>query len=559
MQGAATVMGHRRLLWRRLSLLVVLVTVTSLCNFTYIYLYSKDNNSLVLLPINSDNHVNTRQLGDMYGGGNYLVNVQNKIRSTKTLTITGRLAAQFNDEDNKTLEETLFEGVSINPENTQLNVWPVRKKLQILHQTTAAPFIRTQGTSTPRHNATRGYMLADDYWEQQSSGSRNLQLLQCWAGHLNLSVVEPFTEDSTFRTYLTTLHPVNKQGQPELRFSDLFDLQTWNQKNQALGHAKLDRWEDFLINTPKEVITVQFKYAYVDEVHQNRKQLKNNPISSLQSSVRYKNGCPKGWPRENQLQFLRSQHIRIVRNVCFNFEYGDFLTTEDFKKHIYDRFAPENTTVVFKQWRGTGGIGRVLVKDSPCHNTFIQEYIVPSQRLITDTQLYTLKYLTGSNTTYIAIMARLEKSKITMRRDGIVTYCLNKTISYWEQLKAESGIDTTFLSIDIGKYGSNSFRNTGDKSDLLTEFRKFFRRLYNNSLTVPTWERSFEEVSHSTDAGYIALLQKTIVTHAKCVIFVGGGSFQKHALHLYKSLHPRQDHCIRIVNECTLPKNLPLL
>jgi len=130
-------MGRRRLLWRRLSLLIALVTVTSLCNFTYIYLYSKDNNSLVLLPINSDNHVNTRHLGDMYGGGNYLVNVQNTIRSTKSLTIAGRLAAQFADEDNKTSEEILFEGVSIKPENTQLNVWPVRKKLQILHQTTS--------------------------------------------------------------------------------------------------------------------------------------------------------------------------------------------------------------------------------------------------------------------------------------------------------------------------------------------------------------------------------------------------------------------------------------
>ena len=526
-------MGHRRLLWRRLTLLVVLVTVTSLCNFTYIFLYCQDNNSHVLRPINSADHMNTRQLGDVHG--NYPVNIPNTIRTTKSLT--GRLATQFDNEDTyKILEKRALEAA-----NAKLNIGP-------------AP----QGTPAPRHNATRGYMLADDYWEQQSSGSRNLQLLQCWAGHLNLSVVEPFTQDSSLRTYLMSLHPVNKQGQPELRFSDLFNLQTWNRENKALGHAVLDRWEDFLIHSPKDVITVQFKYAYVDEVHQNRKRLQQNPSQSLQSSVRYKTGCTRGWPRENQILFLRSEHYRIVRTVCFNFEYGDFLTADDFNKHIYDRFAPENTTVVFKQWRGTGGIGRVLIKDSPCHNSFVQEHIVPSQRLIAETKLYTEKYLAGSSTTYIAIMARLEKSKITMRRDGIVSYCLDKTISYWEQLKSDSGIDTTFLSIDIGKYGSNSFRNTGDRSDLSTEFRKFFTRLYNNSLTIPSWEHTFEDVSHGTDAGYIALLQKTIVTRAKCVIFVGGGSFQKHALNLYRTLHPRQDHCIRIVNECTLPKNLPL-
>lgn len=551
-------------MWRRLNLLVVFVIVMMLCNFGYISLYSRplivspqddtwreeaarieyvhERDTIpqeVLAPTSSDPQ--SPHLSE---------NTQSNVKSTDTFT--RKLSVQANNAMLKDLQHNAVK------KKREARVPPVamvvRRKQLDSSKAPAAPFLRD--IAAPKQGTTKAYMLADDYWEQQSSGSRNLHLLQCWAGQLNLSVLEPFMHDSSLRTHLTSLHPTNKQGQPELRFGDLFDLQAWNKDSRELGYAGLEPWEDFLTNSPKDIITVQFKYAYSDEVRANKNRLRQNPLIDLKS--RYTTGCPKGWPKEQQIQFLRSQDFRIVRDVCFNFEYGDFLTSDEFFRHIYAHYAPGDVTVVFKQWRGTGGIGRVLVKESLCHNAFTQEHIAPSRRLISDAQLYIQKYLSDRNNNYIAIMARLEKSKITLRRDGIVGYCLNKTISYLENLRADSGLNTTFLSIDIGKYGSNSFRNTGDKSDLSTEFKRFFTKLYNGSVSISSWEHGFEEISRSVDAGYIALLQKAIVTRAKCVIFVGGGSFQKHALHLYQTLHPTQERCIRIVKECTLPKNLPL-
>lgn len=556
-----TVMLHRNQLWRRLNQLVMLVIVMTLCNLGFIYLYSSSRPLLsphkdvwmeetakkgymhnipreALVPTSSD--LQSPQLSET---------TQSNIRSTDAFT---KNPPQVNNAMLKDLQQDVVTRVASVPPVAMV---VRRKKLDLSKtQSPPAPFLRD--IVAPTRGTTRAYMLADDYWEQQSSGSRNLHLLQCWAGQLNLSVVEPFMQDSSLRTHLTSVHPLNKQGQQELRFGDLFDLQAWNKDSRELGYAGLEPWEDFLINSPKDIITVQFKYAYSNEVRENKNRLRQNPLIDHKS--RYTTGCPKGWPREQQIQFLKSQNFRIVRDVCFNFDYGDFLTSDEFFRHIYAHYAPGDVTVVFKQWRGTGGIGRVLVKESPCHNAFTQEHIAPSRRLISDAQSYTQKYLSEKNNDYIAIMARLEKSKITLRRDGIVGYCLNKTISYWENLRADTGLNTTFLSIDIGKYGSNSFRNTGDKSDLLTEFKRFFTKLYNGSISISSWEHRFEEISQSVDAGYIALLQKAIVTRAKCVIFVGGGSFQKHALHLYQTLHPAQERCIRIVKECTLPKNLPL-
>ena len=555
-------MVHRNPLWRRLNLLVMFVIVMMLCNLGYISHYSR---SLIVSPHDDmwreeaarKGYIHERDIiprevlapttSDLQSP-HLSRNTQSNIRSTDTFP--RKLPVQANNAMLKDLQHNAVKREASVPPVAMV----VRRKQLDLSKAPAAPFLRD--IAAPKQGTTKAYMLADDYWEQQSSGSRNLHLLQCWAGQLNLSVVEPFMQDSSLRTHLTSLHPLNKQGQPELRFGDLFDLQAWNKDSRELGYAGLEPWEDFLINSPKDIITVQFKYAYSDEVRANKNRLRQNPLIDVKS--RYTTGCPKGWPKEQQTQFLRSQEFRIVRDVCFNFEYGDFLTSDEFFRHIYAHYAPGDVTVVFKQWRGTGGIGRVLVKESPCHNAFTQEHIAPSRRLISDAQSYIQKYLSDKNNNYIAIMARLEKSKITLRRDGIVGYCLNKTISYWENLRADTGVNTTFLSIDIGKYGSNSFRNTGDKSDLSTEFKRFFTKLYNGSISISSWEHRFEEISQSVDAGYIALLQKAIVTQAKCVIFVGGGSFQKHALHLYQTLHPTQERCIRIVKECTLPKNLPL-
>ena len=402
---------------------------------------------------------------------------------------------------------------------------------------------------TPVQSSTaRGYVLAGDFWEQQTSGSRNLQNLQCWAGKLGISVVEPFMHNSVLKT---SIHSQNG-----MRFGDLFSLESWNRYSMKQQHAILVPWEDFLQGAPKNVIVANLKYEYLPAVKKNRQLVKQDPSKFPPLSEMYKTGCSKGWPDTRMYKQLKMAKFKVVRNVCFNFEYGNKLTTDEFNHDLYGSYSPNDVIVIFRQWRGTGPPARVLVTDSGCHNTFIQEHVGPSPRLVRVAEIYTQKYLKGGK--YIAIMARLEKTKIAIPRKGIIPFCFQQIIKYWNETKIETGIETTFLSIDIGKYGSNSFRNTGDETNLLEEFKKFTRQLYGESFSIPNWENSFEDVSHMTDAGYIALLQKVLVTGASCVIFVGGGTFQRHALRLYQMLHANEEPCIKIITECTTHINLSL-
>lgn len=400
-------------------------------------------------------------------------------------------------------------------------------------------------SSTPEHplrasGASGGFVLAESYWEQQSSGCRNFQFLLCWAGRLNLTVVEPFMEDSVPRTHLSTPSP--RHGHALLRLSDLYNTEIWSQYSRRRHHASMAPWEHFLRDAPRNLITVHLKYK---QGEQNKKE-EPSPLE------RIKSGCNKVWPSQSQIDFLKTKGFRIVRGVCLNFAYGDHFTMQQFHQSIYGNYSPNETTVVFSEWRGIGSGGRVFISDTPCQASLHQTYLTPSRRLVADAKKYIDKYLTAGS--YVAIMARMEKAKQMLRKmhaKSIVPFCFDKLVKYWNATKAASGIKTLFLSIDMGKYGSNSFRDSGDGSNLLTEFTKFGREVYGSTFSVSQWESTFEEIGQTTDAGYIALLQKVIVIRASCVIFLGGGSFQRHALYLYQKLHPqRGEDCVRIVAEC---------
>ena len=418
---------------------------------------------------------------------------------------------------------------------------------------------------TGTSEALGGYVLADDYWEQQNSACRNLQSLQCWAAKLNVKVVEPFLVNSVLRTLPSSAK------HDWLRYSEMFDMKDWNIESVKLNHSILVPWEEFLTKASRQVITVEFRYAYAKDVHRKQAELRSNPAQQVKLECE----PHTGWPKLGQAALLMSHNFAIMRKVCINFEYGKYLNLSEFRDLILGDYSPDEVTIIFSQWRGLGIVGRILVGNSGCINTGLQENMKPSERLHEDADRYVSTYLTTNYTkytlpvpatqpqqssmAYIAVMARLEKSKLSFnKRQGIVPFCFKQTLEYTRNLVAESGIGRTFLSIDTGKYGSNSFRNTGDSSNLKDEFKKFFADFYGGRVKIGEWERTFRDIAGTDDSGYIALMQKMVVVRAKCVIFVGGGAFQKHALNLYKSSHPKKDWCIKIIKECTTDKNLPM-
>ena len=89
---------------------------------------------------------------------------------------------------------------------------------------------------------------------------------------------------------------------------------------------------------------------------------------------------------------------------------------------------------------------------------------------------------------------------------------------------------------------SSSIQNAGKGSEMDVGFKNFFNTLYyGQDFTLHDWEESFKHVAHTTDSGYVAMIQKMLVVEAQCVVFIGGGSFQKHAQTLYVHSHHKKE------------------
>ena len=431
-------------------------------------------------------------------------------------------------------------GIENLPPNLNSKVTQQTKTIANLHQIPRSSLLTEN--SEP---STKGYILAVNYYEQQSMGSRNLFQLQCWAQHLGLAVVKPVMKDSFLLTPLD-----ERQQQSLLKFEDSFDLQEWTRQTTASNFAPLVEWSDFLSKAPRNVILVQYNYPSVSVL--KRRQKAGEPVMQSHVGDRYKSGCSPKWPTSSQQAYLKSNNFHVVRSVCFNFYLGDQVTLDEFNAHLLGEHGVENVTIIMDLWRGLGTGQRVLIKDT-CSSMFpINENIKLSNRLISDASRYVETYL--ESLPFIAIMARLEMTLLTVhKKEPVLPFCLREIISELDAFKKDTGLNSTFLSIDIGRYGSKKWRTNVDP-DLKRDFGTFVQNVYGLSSSVSSWERTFEEIAttRSRDAGYIGLLQKAIVTQAKCILFVGGGAFQRHALYLYRQLHPRKDdQCLRVVPSCT--------
>jgi len=90
----------------------------------------------------------------------------------------------------------------------------------------------------------------------------------------------------------------------------------------------------------------------------------------------------------------------------------------------------------------------------------------------------------------------------------------------------------------VGRFGSKGYkRNPLMEFTVTQQVEKLIETLYGNSTTIQDWEETFLNISRTSNPGYIALLQKTIGTRAKCLLLVGGGTFQQHVIRLYQQMH----------------------
>ena len=400
-----------------------------------------------------------------------------------------------------------------------------------------------------------GYVLALNFHEQQTRASTNLFTLQCWAKTLFVNIVEPFVINSYFE------FPMNKNQDMNMRFSDIFQIQSWQALTTHHHFAPLASWDQFIAKAPRKLIVVRFRYLTVKEHKENMYKGKEAVHLVASSDMEgYKEGCKASRELDVKISYMINElNFTIVRDVCLNFARGDKLTLSQFNRHIFGGIGPKTVTVVMEEWKGVDverSGKRALILDSCMMKTIVQflTYLRPSQQLLCDARKYREKHFRTKK--YITLMVRTEKVDSLMQSADIerMMQCLNTTLQKWRELKKSSNIHDTFLAMDIGKYGSYSLmeHNVNTKyqpySDL---YAPFFREIFGADATIRTWEIGFEEVATMQDPGYIASLQKTIAMNSKCIIFTGGGSFQRHTKLLYERNNRNRKACTFIVQECS--------
>ncbi len=404
-------------------------------------------------------------------------------------------------------------------------------------------------TSTDSGVEKRGYILALKIYEQQTMATGNLLQLQCFGSKLNLEVVQPLIQDSTLSTPLDYT-----QHTDMLRLEDLYDMQEWRRHADNERFVPLVKWEEFMAHTSKNIVLVQMKYPTLTFLKSARKK------GTTERKVAYQEGC--GYKVVSKaFAKLEKKNFNVIRRVCFNFLSGEYIPLEVFQRELLQGHAPNNVTVIIDEWRGFGENQRVLIKDKICPDAQnYRDHTHSSSKVTRDAQLYIKKYLQRSKTAagYLAVIARYEMTALTCRKHNhsdphaIIPFCLEETMKQIYLTKKETKLTEIFLSSDLGKYGSRSFLRH-NYYDHQQEMEAFVGKVYGNKLTIREWERTFEETAESRDAGYIALVQQAIVARARCVLFVGGGTFQRHTLHLYNELHPdhQSERCVRVIERCT--------
>jgi hypothetical protein len=341
-----------------------------------------------------------------------------------------------------------------------------------------------------------------------------------------MSVVEPFLSRSELRS------PVDDRDVRRMsRFRDVYDIENWNSLSVGVNYSTLSSWEDFMHSAPRNLITVNLEYGTTKP----RRERKGKS---------YRQGCTSKGSWNRLVQFLKSKRFTVVRRVCINYAYVEKLTESEFHREVFGANKPTDSTVLFAAWRGLLN-NRMHITNSGCDRPTAHMEAEPSKQIILDARKYRETFLRTDN--YVSIFVRMEKAM--QSKEGNVTYCFHQTLDHWRKMVSDTGMNTTFLSADIGRLGSDTY-----KFQEMLAFSEFFSVIYGNQLTVKQWEATFERVSSLSQSGYIAMLQKTIASEAKCVLFVGGGSFQRNALQMYRKRHAGKDLCIHIVESCTADK-----
>ena len=371
---------------------------------------------------------------------------------------------------------------------------------------------------------SEGYIAVRVYVDQLTAGARNILGLQCLASWMGgIAVIEPSLSNSYYGIFNVDWY--NKRSETVLNFGHLYDIAKWNRLALSLHYSPLVPVEHLLENIRNN----NTKYLIVVEY---------NCVNGSKEALTYGS------------RFASKLGLKFVKHVCFNFMRTVHFS--QFKRDVYSGYAPNEVVVLFNRY---GGIEneklwqvhkhqRIYISGTQCHghDNFVFEGLYPSQSVMSDAEKYLSKYMNGSRT-YISVMVRIEKSLINMdmfsekKAEAGATKCVQNVIKRWRTVQKQYNIHSTFLTVDVGKFGSDTFRFSKiNKTSLIKAAEHLFLEAYGGTLTLEMWEQTFTTIGggKTKSPAYIALMQKVLAAKGTVLITAGGGTFHKSTQELHR-------------------------
>jgi len=392
-----------------------------------------------------------------------------------------------------------------------------------------------------------GYVIGWDYHEGQTSASRNLLSLVHWAGDMNMTVVEP----CVYNSFFNLASCVNMMDPPSnslpLLFRDYFDIDYWNY--QTLSHKigkPLLAWEQFIKKMPNEAIIV-----YTWSVHGKKSAVFIDGEIEKDAMECYGQENIANRPQFSK-EIFSKLGIKITREVCVRFDRLVPINLQWFNRRILGGHKKSDVLILFTYWTGIFK-GRIYLNKKEYRHKEAFDYLKPSHRVIQHSKKYAEQFLGGDS--YVAIQLRTIKIASVLRhtqhysQEDLVNFfnknCSQQISTVLKKLKGK-----LFLAVDLGRFGDHSYEMslhlTSDSRGKILP--GLLSSVYGDVWSQAQWENSFVQATGGiTDSGYIATMQKILVTNAACVVIGGSGQFHSSLMIEYMT---RKDPCIYEV--CTV-------
>ena len=330
--------------------------------------------------------------------------------------------------------------------------------------------------------------------------------------------MEPFISQSYFRSH-------QFGSEKALRLSDYFDIDVWNHKVVATipNGTPLVKWEDFISKAARQLVVVHVM------------------MGSKEPTKVYVNDEVKigtCWqPRNFENTTLNKFGFKVVREVCFKFNVKSPMPIDEFNKYILGSFKADSVSIIFTFVPGVTR-ARINILEWKYHHKFV-DWLKPSKRVINDAKKYIDMFL---DKTYVAVSLRTFKMGVSVRArhptdiKEVTKIVVNKCVDEIAQILSNIP-GQRFMTIDGGRFDDPKALNFLTSSAITDIINRLIKIVLNNNWNKTVWESTFIKATDGiSDGGYIASVQKEIVSHASSVIVAGGGSFQSSLIHQHRSL-----------------------